>query len=294
MNQKIQSLFNTFGYALFRKDTVANYRSENERLRSEIEALISENENLTRLPLIADYLNQTKSVFGKALMPIDGSIKAVTSIPTDSDLFGKISEGIFAAEVDLVKKYIKTIRDHRVEGDVVEFGIFTGGWMERLYQAMENAKLDRTLWGFDSFEGLSEPSADHDDPYWKKGMFSAGFEEVSNRLKVKERENIKLVPGWFSESLGQEAAQGIKSISYARIDCDIYEPTVQCLEYLATRLSHGSYLVFDDWSYDPRHGETRAFFEWVTKVPELQFEFLFFGMWDHFYIRVWHKGKERF
>ena len=198
MNQKIQSLFNTFGYTVFRTDTVIEHRNENERLRKEVEALVSENDHLSRLSPIADYLNQTKRVFGRTLMPIDGSIKAVTSIPTDSNLFGKISEGIFAAEVDLVKEYIKSIRDCQIEGDIVEFGIFTGGWMERLYQAMENAKLDRTLWGFDSFEGLSEPSADYDDPYWKKGMFSAGFEEVSNRLKVQERENIKLVPGWFS------------------------------------------------------------------------------------------------
>ena len=65
---------------------------------------------------------------------------------------------------------------------------------------------------------------------------------------------------YFAESLKGADAARLKNVCFARIDCDIYEPALECLHYLTTRLSDGAILVFDDWSFNPEVGETRAFF----------------------------------
>ena len=50
--------------------------------------------------------------------------------------------------------------------------------------------------------------------------------------------------------------------------------------------------MLDDWPHQLEVGEARAFSEWLPAVPNLRFEFLFFGTWGHFYTRVWHRDKE--
>jgi hypothetical protein len=75
-------------------------------------------------------------------------------------------------------------------------------------------------------------------------------------------------------------------IPYVRIDCDIYLPALDCLNYLGSRLADGAILVFDDWPRLRGYGEQRACEEWLPTVPHLEFEFLFYGAIGHFYTRV--------
>ena len=99
-----------------------------------------------------------------------------------------------------------------------------------------------------------------------------------------------MIKGFFAQSLRDPEAQAVGHIAYARIDCDIYEPALDCLRYLAPRLADGAVLVFDDWPHRIDIGEGRAFAEWLPTVPHLRVEFLFFGTYGHFYLRVWHRG----
>lgn len=242
----------------------------------------------------ATYQEWTRSVFGRALMPVtDRSIKAIVSFDPESYYYKNFVRSLFAAELQLVRDLLFDIQDRSVPGEFAEFGIYRGDWVNRLYDESRSIGLEREIWGFDSFQGLSDPDPENDDPFWKAGMFSASVELVRSLVKADQRPDIKLVEGFFADSLSKKEAQSLGLISYARIDCDIYQPTVECLDYLTDRLSHGSVLVFDDWSFDTRLGETRAFAEWTSRASHLEFEFLFFGVWDHFYVRVWHKGQPR-
>ncbi|MFD1557819.1 TylF/MycF/NovP-related O-methyltransferase [Paraburkholderia silviterrae] len=242
----------------------------------------------------AQYSDWAHSVFGRRIMPVtDTSVKGI-AIFSDESLYSRAAGRTLGyIEEAYVIQLLQKIRDEKVTGQIAEFGVYQGKWLKLLMNMMSSIGLERELWGFDSFAGLSHPSKEYDDPFWKEGMFSAGLEEVRRNINADNHENIHLVPGWFSESLSTPKAQELKDISYARIDCDIYEPAVECLQFLGSRLSHGSVLVFDDWSHDISIGETRAFAEWIESVPHLDFEFLFMGVWDHFYMRVWHKAKPR-
>lgn len=180
-----------------------------------------------------------------------------------------------------------------ITGDIVEFGIFEGRWIEQFYQITQKLGMSRTIYGFDSFEGLPDVSTKDDLGCWVEGDYKSDFDSVSASLKTSERPNIHLVKGWFSQSLPRPEIQAIQKIAYARIDCDLYGPSVECLDWLRSRLVDGALLVFDDWTYRPHKGETKAFFEWQRSVKtSLKFEFLAYNNLGQFYIKVHHiKGR---
>lgn len=268
MRRLANKFFGLFGYALVRKSA--------------------------RVSAVDDYVAWSKRVFGQKIYPVlDPSLKAVSSFPIESPFFDCCAGGLDEAEMRFARALLQDIKTRNVPGHLVEFGVFEGQWINRFHDLCEAADLDREIWGFDSFRGLSKPDSDKDEPFWEEGMFAAGIDLVRKNVRADERPSIVLVEGFFEESLVQEKAQSVSEIAFARIDCDIYPPTVDCLNYLTSRLSHGSVLVFDDWSHSLNQGETRAFAEWLPRVPDLEFEFLFYGLWDHFYMRVWHKGEPR-
>jgi hypothetical protein len=187
----------------------------------------------------------------------------------------KARDGLFAAEV----LYAQHLLREQGPGCVVEFGTYQGRWINYLAEVGQ-----RVIHGFDSFEGLPEPS-DHDLDCWHAGQFAVDYETVCANVRSKERPWIKLHKGWFSETIPTPEVQAISDICFARIDCDLYEPTVEVLDYLTHRLTNGALLAFDDWTFDLEKGETRAFDEWSRRVP-LRFEFLDFSGMGSLFVRV--------
>jgi hypothetical protein len=236
------------------------------------------------------YEQFTRENLGTVVPSYLRQMKLHSIYPEDSEWFQRSYEVLFRIECDFAQELIKDLKIKKVSGAFVEFGIYKGNWLKLLIDMTERAGLGgREIWGFDSFKGLSKPHSTHDSNFWKEGMYAASRAEVEQNLQTAKRPRIKLVEGFFSESLKGQEATRLGDIAYARIDCDIYEPTVECLSFISRRLSHGAVLVFDDWTHHIDYGETKAFAEWVPMVPHLKFEFLCLGPWDHFYLRVWHR-----
>ena len=143
-------------------------------------------------------------------------------------------------------------------GALVEFGVFNGWWVNHLFEASERLGFHRPVIGYDSFQGLSPPHPEFDDEFWKEGQYAASLESVRKNVRADERSRIQLIKGFFADSLTGPEATAVGDIAYARIDCDIYEPALDCLRYLAHRLTHGAVLVFDDWTHRLDFGEARA------------------------------------
>ena len=238
------------------------------------------------------YANWSMDTFG-AQIPIPGVVFA-TSFPANSTWGNKAHRSLLAIEVEYVDDLLISIRDHNVEGAIAEFGVFEGWWTGHLFEATERLKIQRPILGFDSFMGLSAPHPEFDSSFWEEGTYSASRQVVETNIRVAERPRIHLIEGFFADSLETAEATAYSEVAFARIDCDIYEPSCQCLRYLAHRLSHGSVLVLDDWPHRIDIGEGRAFAEWIPSVPHLKFEFLFLGTWGHLYIRVWHRDRPVF
>jgi tetratricopeptide (TPR) repeat protein len=233
------------------------------------------------------YEDWCRSVFRQPI-PAPG-VRVAWSGAEDTEWGQRAHGALVQLECEYAKKLLAEIRDKNIAGDIAEFGIFQGWWINFLYKATQELGLDRRIYGFDSFEGLSEPHPEHDDAFWKKGQYACSLEQVSLNVQAALRPRLKLVKGFFEKSLRGAEALVAEKFSYVRIDCDIYLPALDCLNYLGPRLADGAILVFDDWPHIRGYGEQRAFEEWLPTVPHLEFEFLFYGSIGHFYTRVHHK-----
>jgi hypothetical protein len=186
--------------------------------------------------------------------------------PWGSPEAAELQAAIWTIESKLWRTFLAKIRDENVAGDLVEFGVSVGNSLEELIGYCDDVDLKINIYGFDSFEGLPAPSSSDPD-YWHEGQFAASYESVSQRLKTDLRPHVRLVKGWFSETLaGAGIRRAIRQVAFARIDCDLYQSAVDCLAFLEDRLSNGAYLCFDDWTDNPESGETKAFFEFYRRT----------------------------
>jgi hypothetical protein len=262
---------------------------QNNALRAQLAESGQEPPMAAPTPATTPYEQWFASVFGvPSVFP--NTFPATTWALTDP-WGARVNDSMVEIEASYAEALLKEIEARAVPGAIVEFGVFRGDWLLRLIEACERNGIRRPVLGFDSFQGLPAPSAEHDLDCWAEGDYAATVQEVAERLNAAHRPNVALVKGWFGDTLKSDAAQAIREIAYARVDCDLYEPAVTCLDYLTGRLSDGAILVFDDWTFNLAKGETRAFAEWVERGPPYRFEFLCFNSIGHLYMRVHHASR---
>lgn len=199
----------------------------------------------------------------------------------------RLLEAFTAYEKDeVIRPLMVDLEQRGIPGDIVEFGVARGYNIDLLASVCEEIGSSRRIFGFDSFEGLPEPAPGRDIPSYRKGQYAVPLAAALERVRADERPNIRLIQGWLADTLKEEPALSIPKIAYARIDVDLYQSTLECLDYLAPRLVDHAVLVFDEWTYDLETGETRALFEWSRDHPEFRFKFIFSGVVGRFYLRV--------
>jgi len=155
----------------------------------------------------------------------------------------------------------KAFTKANLDGDrlICEFGVFTGSTINHL------AKMtSKTIFGFDSFEGLPEA--------W-------GHRVQKGHFAVKKlppvRSNVTLVKGWFNETLPPFLRENPGKIAFLHVDCDLYSSTATILELLEPRFVPGTVIAFDEFFNYPgwEDGEFRAFNEFIARTS-LSFEFI--------------------
>lgn len=137
----------------------------------------------------------------------------------------------------------------KMEGMYLEFGVFKGASIN--YWA---PKVNATVFGFDSFDGLPE--------FWRDGYGKGAF-KVAGLPPVPS--NVQLIKGWFNDTLPGFLKEQSGPIAFLHIDCDLYSATKTIFEQCGTRLKVGSVLVFDEYFNYPgwENGEFKAFHEFI-------------------------------
>jgi hypothetical protein len=152
---------------------------------------------------------------------------------------------------------------HRMpsHGLICEFGVFEGQTISYIGKQVPG----RTVFGFDSFEGLPET--------WR-GPFERGVFSTGGRLPSVPP-NVKLVKGWFDATLPRFAAEHAGPAALLHIDCDLYSSTKCIFANLGARVVPGSIIVFDEYFDYPgwEEHEFRAFAEFVSEAG-LCYEYL--------------------
>jgi O-methyltransferase len=155
-----------------------------------------------------------------------------------------------------LRECCETVLREGVSGDLVETGIWRGGaciMMAAVLAAYE--ERERTVWGFDSFEGLPPPNAelypnDRGDQLHRFPQLAVSIEEVIENFRRMGlwSEQIRLVKGWFKDTV---PSAPIERIAILRLDGDLYESTIQVLNGFYSKLSPGGFCIVDDYGAMP-------------------------------------------
>ena len=147
----------------------------------------------------------------------------------------------------------------KLEGEKCECGVFRGfsALMLNLLAKQENPVYSGEDFHIvDSFEGLSQPGEEDLVEIQKPdgigiekfhsnaaGTFSTPIEHVDKVLT--DYDQLKLYKGWIPDVLD---CLPEKKWSFVHIDVDLYEPTLNCLEYFYPRMTPGGVIINDDFS----------------------------------------------
>jgi O-methyltransferase len=154
---------------------------------------------------------------------------------------------------EFMRKAFTLLRTNQIEGDYAEFGCGRGSFIPA-YQESRKIKFNCTMWAFDSFRGLPAPSGAEDEhPHWIEGAYKTTVEDFKGfckRAGISDSE-YRIVEGFYEETLKPKQTPGAEklpdSIAFAYIDCDLYSSARTVLNFLATRIKHGTVLAFDDY-----------------------------------------------
>ncbi len=164
-------------------------------------------------------------------------------------------------------------------GAFAECGVWRGGSVMMMAFALQLMNVtDRDIYLFDTFEGMTAPTAEDVDLYGRSAaaLLEAGdrdsnpvwaysnVEEVRANLRRTgyPMERFIFVPGDVMKTLPQQAPS---ELALLRLDTDWYESTRHELEHLFPRLCERGVLILDDYGH--YHGARKAVDEYLESLP---------------------------
>ena len=170
-----------------------------------------------------------------------------------------------------IEECVRHVVSKSIGGAFVETGVFTGGASAYALRCLlRNEPLTvRKYWGFDSFQGMPQPT-EIDGEYAVKWMYGKSTSEIDrtkisgklepSRLNLSDYEKtrkyllstgyaphlLNLVKGWFQHTLPTAKAE-IGPIAILRLDGDYYESTKVVLEELYDQVVVGGIVIIYDY-----------------------------------------------
>jgi hypothetical protein len=146
------------------------------------------------------------------------------------------------------------------EGDTAECGVYRGS--SSYYICKHLVGTGRTHHAFDSWEGLSAPSGP-DGQYWKQGDLTINEQVAHDTLA--EFDFVKYYKGWIPTRFDEVKD---RKFCLLHLDVDIYQPTLDSLEFFYERLSPGAIVICDDYGFTSCPGAKAAMDEFFDKKKE--------------------------
>lgn len=160
---------------------------------------------------------------------------------------------------------LKNILDNKVDGDFVECGVWRGGNLILVQKIFNKHFSNKSIYGYDTFEGMSEPTefdVDHRNKLAKTLLEKSNKKNdtlniwayVNKETVIKNinqnlsNNKIKLIKGKVEQTL--KINENLpKKISILRLDTDWYESTKIELEILYPLLERNGFLIIDDYGH---------------------------------------------
>lgn len=161
----------------------------------------------------------------------------------------------------VLRELVRSLRS--VDGAMAECGCYTG--VSSWFIANELPNVEFYL--FDSFEGLSQPNSFDSVPSgvqeWAIGDLKTNEQILKNNLSGFG--NVYVMKGWIPERFGEVSGMRFR---FVHIDVDLYQPTLDSLEFFYPRLSPGAILVVDDYGFVNCPGAYKAVRDFMSDKAE--------------------------
>lgn len=174
---------------------------------------------------------------------------------------------------------VRYVARRGIPGDFVECGVWRGGSCMLMAKtllafATEAASLDRTIYLYDTFTGMTEPG-DEDIIAWNGRSVRERFERFASWAVCREEveanlqstgyppERLRFVEGDIVETLESVRPE---SIALLRLDTDWYASTAAELDALYPLLVPGGVIIIDDYGHFK--GARKAVDEYFAVHPE--------------------------
>ncbi|NEQ99868.1 MAG: macrocin O-methyltransferase [Cyanothece sp. SIO2G6] len=203
-------------------------------------------------------MNRINSI-AKPIFPSDFGIKNIEAI--------KLVQPYTMTSPERLNSLINAVQyiiDNNINGSIVECGVWKGGSMMAVaYMLQALSNMQRNLYLFDTFEGMTPPT-DKDIAHFnvdaktlmdsedekKREIYRcyASLEEVKNNLYSTNYplDKIHFIQGKVEDTIPDRAPE---KIALLRLDTDWYESTRHELEHLFPRLVPGGVIIIDDYGY---------------------------------------------
>lgn len=173
---------------------------------------------------------------------------------------------------------VKYVHDKKIEGDIVECGVWKGGSMMAVAETLLRAgDTSRDLYLFDTFEGMPPPTendvdivgvtagslldrsdSERDESVWCRATLDVVHKVLGSTGYPNGK--IHFIKGMVEQTIPHSAPD---RIALLRLDTDWYESTKHEMEYLFPRLSKGGVLIIDDYGH--WQGARKAVDEYLEK-----------------------------
>ncbi len=159
-----------------------------------------------------------------------------------TDFYNKIkddSERSGLSEQEAYALYAWIYATKNLEGEIAEFGVYRG-WSAKVM--CEANKTNKKVYLFDTFTGmpLNLVDAKLDSPYCNTGKHHNLTSIYNVEAYLQKYKNIYFMNGLFSKTI---KTLNYEKFSFVHLDCDIYQSTLQGLEYFYPRLVKGGILI---------------------------------------------------
>lgn len=156
---------------------------------------------------------------------------------------------------------------YNIPGDIAECGVFHGGSSHLMLTATKGTA--KHLYGFDSFEGLSDPkeidlASEKRTFRWEKHDMTYEEDRARKNLSL-HKDRFTLYKGWIPERFKE-----VDNIHFSlvHIDVDLYEPTLASIDFFYPRMSPGGIIVCDDYGFESCPGAKKAMDDYAASLGE--------------------------
>ncbi len=142
----------------------------------------------------------------------------------------------------------------RTPGNILEVGVYKGGTLIALAEALREICPEYKVYGIDTFIG--HPYSDGYSVYPKGKYADLSKEDLEKYIISKGLDDhIVLYSGKVEEILD---SLKLENISFAHIDCDLYLPVKYCAQNVPSIMKKHGVIYFDDYGHEHCPGATKA------------------------------------